>query len=275
MARTIPRRITSCLVCGVRDQCLRVSHLWGVRHSPERLRQVIDEIRYNKSMLETAELERGRIAHELLERKRGVEKDLRTIFQKINQRSEPFYMSATFCSPTFGGLRCQPDAIYVEPRQNSLRLLIIEDKTTNQPRYYTQLYAEAVILTDMHCLVAPAFERERMGVGGRSDERRVPFFSRLSGFESYLVEASLNPYGSLESLQDRPLGPIRFSENFHMLSGIESKYFAVTQSKKKIMKALRHPQYIEVEPSSQMRFTRRGKELKTFLPRGSRSDGES
>ena len=82
--------MTSCLVCGVRDQCLRVSHLWGVRHSPERLRQVIDEIRYNKSMLETAELRRGRKAHELLEQRRGVEMDLRVIFEKINQRSAPF-----------------------------------------------------------------------------------------------------------------------------------------------------------------------------------------
>lgn len=263
--------MTSCIVCGVRDQCLRVSHLWGVRHSPERLRQVIDEIRYNRSMLETTELRRGRKAHELLEQRRGIEKDLRAIFQKINQRSEPFYMSATFCSPTFGGLRCQPDAIYVEPKGNSLRLLIIEDKTTNQPRYYTQLYAEAVILTDMHCLVAPAFERERLGVGGRSEERRVPFFPRLSGFENFLVEAALNPYGTLESLRDRPINPIRFSENFHMLPGVERKYFAVTLSKKKIMKALKHPQFVEVERSSQMRFTRRGRELKTFLPRGSRS----
>jgi hypothetical protein len=228
---------------------------------------VIDEIRYRRSLVPTEELEQGRIAHELLERKRNVLKDLRVTLDKINSRSEPFYMTATFCSPTFGGLRCQPDAVYVESRGNSLRLLIIEDKTTNQPRYYTQLYAEAVILTDLHCLVAPAFERDQMGIGGRADEKRVPFFPQVTGFESFVVEASLNPYGSLQKIQDNPLRPIKFSQNFHMLPGIESKYFAVTQSKKAIMRALKHPQYVEVEPSSQMRFTRRGKDLKTYLPK--------
>jgi hypothetical protein len=200
---------------------------------------------------------------------RKVEKDLRAIVDKINARSEPFYMTATFCSPTFGGLRCQPDAIYVESKEDSLRLLIIEDKTTNQPRYYTQLYAEAVILTDRQCLVARAYEKDdHIGIGGKTDQRRVPFYSQLKGFERFLVDASLNPYGSLERLRDRPLDPIRFSENFHMQLGIESKYFAVTQSKKVIMKALKHPQYVEVDHSAQTRFTRKGKELKFYLPKG-------
>jgi hypothetical protein len=231
---------------------------------------VIDEIRYNRSLLPTEELERGRRAHELLEQRRNVEKDLRLIVDKINARSEPFYMTATFCSPTFGGFRCQPDAIYVESKGNSIRFLIIEDKTTNQPRYYTQLYTEAVILTDRQCLVARAFEKgDRFGVGGKTDQRRVPFYSQLKDFERFVVDASLNPYGSLETLRDKPLNPIRFSQNFHMSVGIESKYFAVTQSKKVIMKALKHPQYVEVERSAQMKFTRKGKELKTYLPRGS------
>ena len=178
-------------------------------------------------------------------------------------------MTATFCSPTFGGLRCQPDAVFVEPKEDSLRLLIIEDKTTNQPRYYTQLYAEAVIFTDRQCLVARAFEDDQIGLGGKAEQKRVPFYSQLKGFDRFLVDASLNPYGSLERLRDKPLNPIRFSENFHMSPGIESKYFAVTQSKKVIMKALKHPQYVEVERSAQMKFTKKGKELKTFLPKGS------
>ena len=263
----IPQRLTSCVVCGARDQCVRASHLWGVRHSQDRLKQVIDEIRYNRSLAPSEELEEGRKAHELLEQRRKVEKDLRAIIEKINSRQEPFYMTATFCSPTFGGLRCQPDAVYVESKGNSLRLLIIEDKTTNQPRYYTQLYAEAVILTDRQCLAAPAFQRDVIGIGGRTDERRLPFYSQLEGFETFLIDASLNPYGSLEIIRDQPLSPIRFSENFHMLPGIERKYFAVTQSKKAIMKALKHPQYVEVVPSTQMKFTRKGKELKTYLPK--------
>jgi hypothetical protein len=266
--RTIPRRITSCLVCGARDQCIRASHLWGVRHSQERLRQVIDEIRYNRSLTPTEELEQGRKAHELLERNRRVEKDLQIIFERINGRSEPFYMTATFCSPTFGGLRCQPDAVYVEPREDSLKLLIIEDKTSNQPRYYTQLYAEGVILTDRQCLIAPAFARDHLGVGGKTDERRVPFYPVLMDFQNFAIEVSLNPYVSLERIRDKPLNPIRFSQNFHMLPETESKYFAVTQSKKVIMKALKHPQYVDVEKSAQMRFTQRGRELKTYLPKG-------
>ena len=269
--RSIPHRVTSCLVCGARDQCVRASNLWGVRHSKERLREVIDEIRYNRSLLPTQELEQGRKAHELLEQMRGVEKDLRTIIGRINARSKPFYMTATFCSPTFGGLRCQPDAIYVEPTGNSLRFLIIEDKTTNQPRYYTQLYAEAVILTDRNCLVTQAFEMDQVGIGGRADERRVPFYSRLEGFDRFFIDATLNPYGSFEKPRDKPLGSLRFSENFHLVPEAESRYFAVTQSKKVIMRALKHPQYIEIERSAQMKFTRKGNELMTYLPKRSSS----
>ncbi len=234
------------------------------------MKQVIDEIRYNRSLSPTEELEEGRKAHEILEQRRKVEKDPHVIVDRINARSEPFYMTATFCSPTFGGFRCQPDAVYVEANGESLKMLIVEDKTTNQPRYYTQLYAEAVILTDRQCLMAPAYERDVLGVGGRLDERRLPFYPQLEDFERFVIDASLNPYGSLQKIRESPLSPIRFSENFHMLPGIEPKYFAVTQSKKAIMKALKHPQFVEVDRSAQMRFTQKGKELRTYIPK----DGE-
>ncbi len=198
---------------------------------------------------------------------RGVEKDLPKIIESINMRNPPFYMTATFCSPTFGGLRCQPDAILVEAREDTLRLLVIEDKTSNQARYYSQLYAEGVILTDRHCLIAPPIEWDQVGIGGRSDQKRIPFYPQLQGFETVLVDVTLNPYGSFEKLLNSPLNPIRFSTNYHMNPGVESKYFTVTQSKKVILKALKHPQYIEIEPSAQMKFTHRGKELKMYVPK--------
>ena len=267
--KAIPPRITSCIVCGARDECLKASHLWGVRRSEERLKQVVDEIRYNRSLLPTPELVAGIEAHERLEEMRHVEKDLRLIVKGINERSAPFYMTATFCSPTFGGLRCQPDAVYVEARGEKLRFLIIEDKTSNQPRYYAQLYAEAVILTDRHCLVTPATERDQLGIGGRSDQRRMPFYPKLTGFETISVDAALNPYGSLPNIRDKPLTPMPFSTNFHVLPDMESKYFIVTQSKKVILKALRHPQNLDIDHSAQMKFTRKGRELKIYLPKGS------
>ncbi|MDG6997153.1 MAG: hypothetical protein JRN52_14625 [Nitrososphaerota archaeon] len=263
----IPLRMTSCLVCGAKDECLKVSQLWGVRRNQQRLRQVVDEIRYNKSLLPTQELEDGRRAHQALGVMRGVEKDLPKIIESINMRNPPFYMTATFCSPTFGGLRCQPDAILVEAREDTLRLLVIEDKTSNQARYYSQLYAEGVILTDRHCLIAPPIEWDQVGIGGRSDQKRIPFYPQLQGFETVLVDVTLNPYGSFEKLLNSPLNPIRFSTNYHMNPGVESKYFTVTQSKKVILKALKHPQYIEIEPSAQMKFTHRGKELKMYVPK--------
>lgn len=265
--RAMPLRITSCVVCGARDECLKVSQLWGVRRSQQRLRQVVDEIRYGKSLLPTKELEEGIKAHQILEGVRHVEKDLPTIIELINRRSQPFYMTATFCSPTFGGLRCQPDAILVETKDDTLRFLIIEDKTSNQARYYTQLYAEAVILTDRHCLIAPAFEYDKSGLGGRSDQKRLPFFPQIQGIQTIFVDVALNAYGSLKNLQNNPQSSIRFSTNYHMNPGVEPKYYAVTQSKKTIMKALKHPQYIEIEPSAQMKFTRSGKELKTYVPK--------
>ncbi|MCL4519441.1 MAG: hypothetical protein M1587_09615 [Thaumarchaeota archaeon] len=228
---------------------------------------MVDEIRYKRSLLPTKELEEGIKSHEALERMRNVEKDLPTIIESINHRDPPFYMTATFCSPTFGGLRCQPDAILVESKGDVLRLLIIEDKTSNQARYYTQLYAEGVVLTDRHCLIAPAIESDILGIGGRSDQRRVPFYPQLDGFETILVDVSLNPYGSLAKLQNKPLSPIKFSTNYHMNPGIESKYYTVTQSKKVILKALKHPQYIEIEPSAQMKFARSGRQLKTYVPK--------
>lgn len=264
----IPPRILSCVVCGARTECLKASHLWGVRRDRLRLRQVVDEIRYNRRLLPSPQLRAGKMAHEALEATRGVTKDLRLIIDSINNRAEPFYMTATFCSPTFGGLRCQPDAVYVEAHGSILRMLIIEDKTSNQSRYYTQLYAEAVILTDRQCLVAPVFEREQLGLGGREDQERRPFFSQLSGFETFIVDAALNPYGSLESLRDAPLAPLEFSVNFHMKPGIEKKYYTVTQSKRTILSALKHPERLGEKVMPQMKFTRRGKELELYLPKG-------
>ena len=264
----MPLRITSCIVCGARDECLKVSQLWGVRRSQQRLRQVVDEIRYGKSLLPTEELELGIKAHQILEGMRHVEKDLLTIVEMVNRRSISFYMTATFCSPTFGGLRCQPDAILVERDDDTLRFLIIEDKTSNQARYYTQLYAEAVILTDRHCLIAPAFEYDKIGLGGSLNQKRLPFYPQIQGIQTIFVDVALNAYRSLKNLRDCPMSPIRFSTNFHMNPGVEPKYFTVTQSKKAIMKALKHPQYIEIEPSAQMKFTRSGKELKMYVPKG-------
>lgn len=266
----IPPRISSCIVCGARAECLKASHLWGVRRGRQRLRQVVDEIRYNRRLQPSAELEAGKKAHEALEGVRGVEKDLRLIIDSINNRAKPFYMTATFCSPTFGGLRCQPDAVYVEANGSTLRLLVIEDKTSNQPRYYTQLYAEGVVLTDRQCLVAPVFEREQLGLGGREDQERRPFFPQLRGFETFIVDAALNPYGSLQSLRDVPLTPLRFSVNFHMRPGAESKYYTVTQSKKTILRALKHPERLGEKVLPQMKFAKRGKELKLYLPKGER-----
>ncbi len=267
--KAIPKRITSCIVCGSRGECLRASHLWGVRKDKKRLQQVIDEIRYNRSLMPSTQLEEGLMAHELLEKQRSVVKDLDYIIEEINNRSSPFYMTATFCSPTFGGLRCQPDAVRVETTKEMVKFLIIEDKTSNQPRYYAQLYAEAVVLTDIHCLVAPAISTDHYGLSGRMDQRRLPFFPKLKNFETFIVEAALNPYGSLQLLKNKPKAPIQFSENFHMLPGIEQKYFIVTQSRKAILRALKHPEYLDIEPMPQMKFTRRGNELKLFIPKRS------
>ncbi len=267
--RSIPRRVASCIVCGVRGQCLRASHLWGVRKNETRLRQVVNEIRYNRFLAPTPELEAGRRAHLSLERGREVVKDLRTIFSMINSRQAPFYMTATFCSPTFGGIRCQPDAVRVEANGTDLRLTIIEDKTSNQPRYYTQLYAGAVIMTDRSCLVAPAFEEEQLGLGGSLDQERTPFYRQLDGFERFVVDAALNPYGSADDPKDQPLPPIHFSADFHMLPGMEPKYYIVTQSKGAILRALQHPQHLGEEDLAQTRFTRRGSELKLFRPKSS------
>lgn len=263
----IPPRIRSCVVCGARAECLKASHLWGVRKDTRRLEQVVNEIRYNRRLLPTAELEAGRRAHEALETMRGVEKNPSRAIDSINRRARPFYMTATFCSPTFGGLRCQPDAIYVVASGSTLRLLIIEDKTSNQSRYYTQLYAEAVILTDRQCLVAPAFEADQLSLGGKEDQERLPFFPQLRGFENFAVDAALNPYGSLESLRDKPLTPLNFSVNFHIPPGMENKYFIVTQSKKVILEALRHPEQLGGETSRQTKFARSGRKLKLYLPK--------
>lgn len=268
----IPPRILSCVVCGARSECLKASHLWGVRRDRRRLRQVVNEIRYNARLLPTAELEAGREAHETLEGMRHVEKNLHIIVDSINRRAPPFYLTATFCSPTFGGIRCQPDAVYVEATGSTLRLFIIEDKTSNQPRYYTQLYAEAVILTDRQCLVAPAFEADQLSLGGKEDQERYPFFTQLRGFDTFLVDAALNPYGSLDKLRDKPLAPMRISTNFHMQPGMEKKYFVVTQSKKKILSALKHPQRLGAGISPQMKFTRKGRELELYLPKKAQPD---
>jgi hypothetical protein len=239
-----------------------------VRRDKNRLEQVVNEIRYRRSLRPTPELESGRRAHLALEKGRSVEKDIDRIVESINSREKPFYMTAVFCSPTFGGLRCQPDAVLVEASGDTLRLRVIEDKTSNQARYYTQLYAEAVILTDRNCLVAPAIEEEELGLGGRLDQRRMPFYQRLRNFENFIVEACLNPYGAFLNPLDRPLPPIGFSVNFHMSPETETKYYVVTQSKKAILQALHHPQQLGEEQLTQTKFARKGKELKLYTPRG-------
>lgn len=258
------------MVCGARSGCLRASHLWGVRRDKKRLEQVVNEIRYRRFLRPTEALVAGRMAHEALERRRSVERDLKVAIEAINSRRSPFYMTAVFCSPTFGGIRCQPDALRVEAIGDTLKLTVIEDKTSNQARYYTQLYAEAVVLTDRNCLVAPAIEEDELGLGGRLDQRRVPFYGELKGFSNFIVEASLNPYGSAASPVDRLLTPIRFSVNFHMPPDIEAKYYTVTQSKRVILEALHRPQMLGEEDLHQTKFEKRGKELKLYTPKRSR-----
>lgn len=262
----IPMRLTSCLACGARASCLRASHLWGISQKrPARLREVLGQLLYSRAMPVTPPLEEGREAHERLAQMRQVETDPRRIVERINRR-EQFYASATFCSPTFGGIRAQPDAIRVESNGGHLKLTIIEDKTHLEGKYWIQLAAEGVILTDRQALMTSPYV-ETDTIGGREDMLREPFYDQLQGFETVDVYLAYNPYGSLGQLNAEPLPPELFARNWHIVRRQLPRFWATTRAKNLLLDAVRHPKaFLSGYRQMQTRFQARGRQLHMYVP---------
>ena len=208
---------------------------------PERLRELVQQHVYGHRV-ETPAMREGTEAHSILESMRRLDKDPVSVVNRI-RLGERFHWSLGLCSVRYG-LRGTPDAVLNEPNGKTLRLTIIDDKTHLEGRYFIQVWAYALILTDPNCLYTKTYDSES------EEKERRPLYSTFSDiYDTVEVWATLNPYG--KKLLNNPLPAREFSKGGYITFRIG--YYSVSRSKKKILDAYYAPQLLAA--SQQLRFS--------------------
>jgi hypothetical protein len=257
--KKLPPSMTSCLVCTMRQECIRASALAqnDPKH-PEKLRDLVVREIYRKTEPTEAML-RGTADHKELEERRKVDTDPESIIRRIRSK-ETFYWSMTMCSVRYG-LRGTPDAVLTDWQGDVLRFLIIDDKVFVKGSYFIQTWAYGMILSDPYCL----YTKSRDGEGEEVDRR--PFFPAIGeDFSSVEVWTTLNPYKQGNQVVDRPLPAKPFSKSRIFVN--KSFVFAVLRSKRKILNAFSEPAVLAA--TQQMKFKRSGNELVIYEPKQKR-----
>ncbi len=260
--KRMPGPLVSCSVCVMREECIRCSSLSQVdpKH-PERLRDLVirNIYRMEPSEEDQARMDAGTAAHMELEERRHVDTNPESIIRRI-QNKETFYFSASFCSVRYG-LRGTVDAVLVDWQEDTLRFLIVDDKTHVSGPVFKQLWAYGMILSDPNCL----FTRQMDGEGEETE--RKPFYDALGDiFESVEIWTTINPYNSRGQIVDRPIPAKPFSKARVFVD--KGLVFAVLRSKRKLLDAYNEPALLAAD--KQMRFKRSGNELVVYEPKSKR-----
>jgi hypothetical protein len=248
--------MTTCTVCVMRTECIRCSALSQVdpKH-PEKLRDLVVREIYRNTEPTQAMLQ-GTTDHKILEERRNVDTDPESVIRRIRNK-ETFYFSLSFCSVRYG-LRGTVDAVLVDWQENTLRFLIIDDKTHVSGPVFKQLAAYAMILSDPNCLYTKSMEGE-----GEEVDRR-PFYPAIGeDFESLEIWTTINPYKVGKQVVDRPL-PAKIFSKARVFQN-KGMVFAVLRSKRKILDAYSEPALLAA--TQQMKFKRAGKELVLYEPK--------
>ncbi len=227
---------------------------------PKRLRELIRRQLY-RVRVETPEMLAGKADHAVLEKARQVDLDPRSVILRI-KRGETFYFSLALCSVRYG-IRGTPDAVLCKPQISDmyeyspggtkqarvLRLLVIDDKTHLEGRYFKQIWAYGMMLSDPNCMYTGPVDSES------EDVERRRFYDDVGGLYDYAeISVTLNPYhGRGGEVLDKPLPPKVFSKaGIYENNGL---VFAVLKAKKQILEAYHEPQRLAA--SAQMRFSMR------------------
>ncbi len=251
--------MANCSVCVMREECIRCSSLSQVdpKH-PEKLRELVASNIYRTppSPEAQARMDAGTAAHKELEIRRAVDTNPESVIRRIRNK-ETFYFSLSFCSVRYG-LRGTVDAVLVDWQGDTLRFLIIDDKTHISGPIFKQIWAYGMILSDPHCLYTKSIDGE-----GEEVERK-PFYEAIGDlFESLEVWTTVNPYASRGQIVDRPLPAKPFSRGRVFVD--KGLVFAVLRSKRKLINAFSEPAILAA--SHQMKFKRSGNQLVLYEPK--------
>ncbi len=256
---SLPPSMVNCSICVMREECIRCSSLSQVdpKH-PEKLKDLVVRNIYRMSPTpeDQARMDAGTAAHKELEIRRGVDTNPQSVIERIRNR-ETFYFSLSFCSVRYG-LRGTVDAVLVDWQGNTLRFLILDDKTHVSGPVFKQLWAYGMILSDPNCLYTKSIDGE-----GEEVERK-PFYQAIGDiFESLEIWTTINPYVSRGQIVDRPLPAKPFSRGRVFVD--KGLVFAVLRSKRKLLNALNEPAILAA--TQQMKFKRSGNQLVLYEPK--------
>lgn len=201
-------------------------------------------------------MDAGTAAHKQLEERRKVDTNPESVIRRIRNR-ETFYFSLSFCSVRYG-LRGTVDAVLVDWQDDTLRFLVIDDKTHVSGPVFKQLWAYGMILSDPNCLYTKSMDGE-----GEEVERR-PFYQAIGDMsQSIEIWATINPYVSRGQIVDRPIPAKPFSRARVFVD--KGLVFAVLRSKRKLLDAYSEPALLAA--TQQMKFKRSGNELVIYEPK--------
>ena len=251
--------MVNCMICPLRFESIRCSSLSQVdpKH-PEKLRDLVirNIYRMAPSEADQARMDAGTAAHMELEERRKVDTNPESIIRRIRDK-ETFYFSLSFCSVRYG-LRGTVDAVLVDWQENTLRLLIVDDKTHVSGPVFKQLWAYGMILSDPNCLYTRQLDGE-----GEEIERRNFYQDVGDIFESVEVWTTINPYISRGQIVDRPIPAKPFSRARVFVD--KGLVFAVLRSKRKLLDAYSEPETLAAD--QQMKFKRSGNQLILYEPK--------
>ena len=257
--KSLPPSLSNCMICPIRSECIRCSSLSQVdpKH-PEKLKDLVirNIYRMSPSPEDQARMDAGTAAHKELEIRRLVDTDPASVIRRI-QSKETFYFSLSFCSVRYG-LRGTVDAVLVDWQDDTLRFLIIDDKTHVSGPVFKQLWAYGMILSDPNCMYTKSIDGE-----GEEVERK-PFYQEIGDiFESLEIWTTINPYVSRGQIVDRPIPAKPFSKARVFVN--KGLVFAVLRSKRKLLDAYAEPELLAA--SQQMKFKKSGNQLILYEPK--------
>ncbi len=243
----------------MREECIRCSSLSQVdpKH-PEKLKDLVirNIYRMPPNPEDQARMDAGTAAHMELEERRQVDTNPESVIKRIRNK-ETFYFSLSFCSVRYG-LRGTVDAVLVDWQQDTLRFLIIDDKTHVSGPVFKQLWAYGMILSDPNCLYTKSIDGE-----GEEVERK-PFYPAVGDiFDSLEIWTTINPYMAQGQIVDRPIPAKPFSKGRVFVD--KGLVFAVLRSKRKLINAYNEPAILSA--TQQMKFKKSGNQLVLYEPK--------
>ena len=256
---TVPKRLLSCSMCPMKNDCFRASDMGATSKAhPEWMSDWVRGQLW-KRRRETPEMKAGTEAHKMLESMRGVETNPQEVIRRLRDR-ESFWGTLGICSVRYGW-RGTPDAVHFQWHhewsqqwRTTLKITVLDDKTHYDPAYLRQLDVYSLILTDPYCLYTS---------GSFSDDEdlaREPFFEAIGYDGDVEVLDQFNFYRVKPDGVDSHLqNAMPFSAHRIIPRKNQWRYYGISRAKEKLRLAKLKPELLAA--SRQYRFSKRTGEL--------------